>query len=170
MLKSVNVKQTPQSLYKRCLIKYYGDVSLFRGTFTKPLKMLATKEPAWWSKFIVYSFEHYDEIKKMFGYDKYVARSYFPEPFIFLNKNIIDFLRQKIIDNECDWRRVSEIVKHIDNFLYPDNIMEFIENNKDKYPVIEILMAASVWCKKNDKSSLWEMFKSVFGNTIKQIL
>lgn len=170
IIKTIEKSNNPSVVYKKCLIQYGGSLSFFRESFHKPLKQLKINEPSWWPKFIQFAFDCYHEIYEKFRHIPFVARSTeFPEPFIFYNKEIVDFLRKRIIDNECNWNIVNQLVKTIEIHSI-DSIWELIENNKNQHKPIEILMAASAWCRLNGKMDIWEGFKNKYGNVIKKIL
>lgn len=168
--KNIDNSNNPIFVYKKYLIQYCSNISYYRESFKKPLNQLKQEEPTWWHKYIQYSFDYYDEIKTKFGHIPYVARSpNFPEPFIFYNSDIRKFIKDKIIENECDWQTVHKLIKNIQiNSI--ESIWEFIEYNKDKYKPLDLIVTAGLWCKLNQKMKIWDYFKLKYAEEIKKII
>lgn len=157
---SIRKKENVLVVYKNCLLKYLGRLDLFRRSFEKPLREFKKTEILW-KECIETSFEIYDEIKKNFGHLPYVARSSFPEPFIYLHPEVLSFIKKEYVSRFLNLSKVREILNDLrKNISYLDestinDLVEFIKEKEEKEEKGEAYFAIKKFCNEHEFGKIY---------------
>lgn len=156
----IQKKENVLVVYKDCLVRYLGRLDLFRRSFEKPLREFKKTEILW-KECIETSFEIYDEIKKNFGHLPYVARSSFPEPFIYLHPEILSFIKKEYVNRFLNLSKVKEILSDLrKNISYIDenainDLIKFIKEREDKEEKGETYFAIKKFCNEYEFGKIY---------------
>lgn len=147
-------------IYKNCLVRHFGRLDLFRRSFEKPLREFKKSEILW-KECIETSFEVYDEIKKNFGHLPYVARSFFPEPFIYLIPEVLSFIKKEYVNKFLNLAKVKEnlnILKKKISYLNEeaiDELVDFVIEKEKEGEKGEAYFAVKKFCKEYEFGKIY---------------